>query len=443
MNKFSVAVAGLALASAQPITYPGYVDPHKEGFDFEYGTRLLNDCESMTSNGREAKCAMSRVLRSQPGMPSTRDYLAMFSDKYVENNGRFYAVKNSQGNGAMTMTDIMRNGLYEIIVPDTFVGMRSCNTSGKCVQFNLLMEADNIGQIIAAPARYDPIQVIGVDQVTNRIYGYYPTDSDSGWDRKRTVWGKAKDGSMRSFDKAVIGLSTKDRVSVNGCILILHLHFCPTKTLTSLSFGHSLPTSTFDYRCLVSGETSTMPIMMTFSVLLLRQPLMNGLVTWRPIEVVTALQLTIINCGRIRGTRVASRWKSSIGRLPRRSLVLKVAFVASLLMGGYLSFGMTVALFAAFLLIYPTFMVSELLVGSKISMYGAQACCSPTKMIKFTMFTGEMAVGRKKKLLSTSPSQAMRSRNYFVCQYYLVATMARFTCFMGGMITSMDAPTVP
>jgi hypothetical protein len=210
MNKFSVAVAGLALASAQPITYPGYVDPHKEGFDFEYGTRLL-DCGSGGSSGRMGKCAMSRVLRSQPGMPSTQDYLAMFSDKYVENNGRFYAVKNSQGNGAMTFSDIMRNGLYEITVPDRFVGSRSCNTSGRCFEFHLLMEADNIGQIIAAPARFDPIQVIGVDQVTNRIYGYYPTAS-GGWDRKRTVWGNAKDGSMRSSDKAVIGLSTNDRM---------------------------------------------------------------------------------------------------------------------------------------------------------------------------------------------------------------------------------------
>lgn len=211
MNKFSVAVAGLALASAQPITYPGYVDPHKEGFDFEYGTRLLNDCESGAGDGIHVKCEMSRVLRSQPGMPSIRDYLAMFSDKYVENNGRFYAVKNSQGNGAMTISEFMRNGLYEIIVPDTFVGMRSCNTSGRCVEFNLLMEADNIGQIIAAPARFDPIQVIGVDQVDNRIYGYYPTAS-GGWDRKRTGWGNAKDGSMRSYDWEVIGLSTNDRM---------------------------------------------------------------------------------------------------------------------------------------------------------------------------------------------------------------------------------------
>mmetsp|Transcript_16812 Transcript_16812/g.26247 ORF Transcript_16812/g.26247 Transcript_16812/m.26247 type:complete len:203 (-) Transcript_16812:177-785(-) len=191
--------------------------------------------------------------------------------------------------------------------------------------------------------------------------------------------------------------------------------------------------------CLVSGETSTMLVTMTFSVLLLLQPLLNGLVAWRPIEVITALQLTIINCGRKRGTRVARRRKSSTGRLPRRSLVLKVAFGVSLLMGGYLNFGMTMALFAALLLIYPTFMVSELLVGSKISMYGAQACWSPTKMIKFTMFTGEMAVGRRKKLPSTSASREMGR-----CQYYLAATMARSTCFMGGIPREIHhAGTVP
>ena len=54
------------------------------------------------------------------------------------------------------------------------------------------------------------------------------------------------------------------------------------------------------------------------------------------------------------------------------------------------------------------------------------------------MFIGEMAAGRKRKLPSKSRSQLMLpSQHYFVCQCYLVATMGRFTCYMGGMITSM------
>ncbi len=74
-------------------------------------------------------------------------------------------------------------------------------------------------------------------------------------------------------------------------------------------------------------------------------------------------------------------------------------------------------------------MVSELLVVSKISLYGVQVSCSPTEMMKFTL-CGGMAVGRRKKLPSTSASREMGR-----CQYYLAATMARFTCCMGGMIT--------
>mmetsp|Transcript_2966 Transcript_2966/g.4233 ORF Transcript_2966/g.4233 Transcript_2966/m.4233 type:complete len:217 (+) Transcript_2966:264-914(+) len=185
-------------------------------------------------------------------------------------------------------------------------------------------------------------------------------------------------------------------------------------------------------RCLVSGETlatSTMPDTMTLSVLDLPPTLMNGLVSWHPIAVDTALPRTIINCGSVRGTRLAVKWLSSIGRPPRRSLVLQVAFGVSLLVASYLSFGMTMALFAALLLIYPTLKAFELLGVLKISMFGTQVSCSPTKMIKFTMFTGEMAVGRRKKSSSTSVSREMGS-----FQYYLAATTVRFTCCMDGLM---------
>jgi len=176
--------------------------------------KLLYWCLGGGSTKTEGTCVFSKALSSQPGKPSIRDYLAMFSDKYVEHNGRFYAVKNSQANGAMIFSEWMFNGLYEILVPDTFVRETqfSCNTSGsgRCVDFKLLIEADNIGQIVAAPTQYNPVQVIGVDQVTNKIYGYYPTDSGT-WARKQTLWGDAKNGSLWS-DTDLIGLSTNDRL---------------------------------------------------------------------------------------------------------------------------------------------------------------------------------------------------------------------------------------
>ena len=38
---------------------------------------------------------------------------------------------------------------------------------------------------------FDPIQIIGVDQATNKIYGYYQ-DLDGMWTRKPTMWGISK-----------------------------------------------------------------------------------------------------------------------------------------------------------------------------------------------------------------------------------------------------------
>lgn len=223
--KFSVAVAGLALASAvanaQQVTYSGYVDPHQEDWYWERRNgrgKLLNPYECEAGNQGEWVCGFSQVLASQTGKPSITEYLAMFSDRYVENNGKIYAVKNSQGNGALARTYYryhMTDGLYEVTVPDPdpYGWYERRYGVGRYVLFKLLIEARDIGQIIAAPAHYDPMQVIGVDQVTNRIYGYYPTASGT-WDRKRTAWGDAKDGSMRSFDWEVIGLSTNDRVRI-------------------------------------------------------------------------------------------------------------------------------------------------------------------------------------------------------------------------------------
>ena len=237
--KFIVAVTGLALgaafANAQPITYSGYIDPHQEGWNWEDGNiggTLLSRCflrgvygenNGPYGYGSALLCGMSNVLASKDGMPSIRDYLAMFSEKYVESNGNFYAVHNSQGNGAMTYKKDMMHGLYEVIIPYDAWTTSVCND--RCVVFRLLMEADNIGQIIAAPTKYAPIQVIGVDQVTNRIYGYYPTAS-GGWDRKPTQWGDAKDGSLSCTDNGVIGLSKNDKVMIifEICSYMLYIH---------------------------------------------------------------------------------------------------------------------------------------------------------------------------------------------------------------------------
>ncbi len=253
--KFGIAVTGLALASAafanaQEITFSGYVNPHQESWNWERRNgrgKLLNPYGCEAGDQDEWVCGFSQVLASQAGnKPSITEHLAMFSDRYVKNNGKIYAVKNSQGNGALADTQYrwhMKDGLYEVTIPDPNDWYKSMACTylggdGSCVVFKLLMEADNIGQIIAAPARFVSIQVIGVDQVTNRIYGYYPTAS--GWDRKRTVWGDAKDGSMRSYDWEVIGLSTNDRIRVCGRIQMLQLHL----------YSHLFIFSLFLYPCL-------------------------------------------------------------------------------------------------------------------------------------------------------------------------------------------------
>ncbi len=115
-----------------------------------------------------------KVLAWKRGRPSTQQYLAMFSDKYVENNGKFYAVKNSQGNGAMTFSEDMTNGLYEVSALGIVHLFSSSDAYNKwlnlydqfgdcdsCVRFKLLIATDNIGQIIAAPTKYGPFKSSG------------------------------------------------------------------------------------------------------------------------------------------------------------------------------------------------------------------------------------------------------------------------------------------
>ena len=223
-------ITGLALLSsayvkpshAQPIIYAGY-DPHQNGY-YHDGVQKPLDCRNYhyyRDYDEDTKtwvsgyiCTFSKALASDPASvwPSLPEYLAMFSDRYVENNGKIYAAKNSQGNGAMTFEKDMPGGLYEVL-PETEWPHLMCRHSHACIFFKKLLYAENIGQIVAAPPKYAPFEVIGVDQVTKKIYGYYP-DINGEWKRKATVWGDAKNGSMRSNDDGVIGLSSNDRVGV-------------------------------------------------------------------------------------------------------------------------------------------------------------------------------------------------------------------------------------
>eukprot|EP00579_Thalassiosira_antarctica_P032235 CAMPEP_0202002852 /NCGR_PEP_ID=MMETSP0905-20130828/8599_1 /ASSEMBLY_ACC=CAM_ASM_000554 /TAXON_ID=420261 /ORGANISM="Thalassiosira antarctica, Strain CCMP982" /LENGTH=243 /DNA_ID=CAMNT_0048559885 /DNA_START=114 /DNA_END=841 /DNA_ORIENTATION=+ len=121
-------------------------------------------------------------------MPTTAQYLAMFSDKFIEHNGKVFTVKNAQGEGGFPNYTEGENGLYEVSV--------SGWPYEACVQYHLIYEDDNIGQIVAS-SLFDPIEIIGVDSATNRIYGYHQVSAPSGgWERKRTAWGYALDGSL-------------------------------------------------------------------------------------------------------------------------------------------------------------------------------------------------------------------------------------------------------
>lgn len=176
------------LALAQPIVHEGYrnelfTQPTKDGYNL-YCYRHVLPSPSLTSDWLE-------------GEPTTSQYLAMFSDKFVEIDGRVYTVKNAENSGGFPYYpkheilpwDEQPNGLYEVIDDLSLTGRA-------CVRFSLRFESgdDNIGQIVAS-SQFDPIKIIGVDQGTNRIYGYF-YDSATFWTRKRTVWGDATDGTL-------------------------------------------------------------------------------------------------------------------------------------------------------------------------------------------------------------------------------------------------------
>jgi len=168
-------------AFAQPIIYESYRTDI-----FYYPWHSHND---PTGDGPIA-CYSNHAFKSLPDMPTTAQYLAMFSDKFVEHKGKVFTVKNAQGEGGFPNYTEGENGLYEVS------GSGIVGPYNACVQYHLLYEDNNIGQIVAS-SRFDPIEIIGVDSASNRIYGYYQDSaSPGGWERKRTAWGYALDGSL-------------------------------------------------------------------------------------------------------------------------------------------------------------------------------------------------------------------------------------------------------
>ena len=202
---------------AQPIIYSGYEDFHLYPHPIAVlgGNSFVGEFTFALADGNFGLGPFN--------FAGIRDFLVMFSDKYVEKNGRYFAVKNSQGNGALRFDrmppykfDVLA-GLYELLDPNSN-DPSFCNYSSRCVVFKLVAQVENIGQIIAAPEKYEPMQIIGVDQVTNKIYGFTPKNNYAYWERKQTVWGDAKSGSLSSTDGEVIGLSSNNRV--RGLIML-------------------------------------------------------------------------------------------------------------------------------------------------------------------------------------------------------------------------------
>lgn len=180
---------------AQPIIYDGY---KTDVFKYPYSVNKSADNEYVV--------CYSDVLATAPGdTPTTSQYLAMFSDKFVEVNNKVFAVKQRRASSGFPKEinndvpfsdqligqDMIRkapSGLYQVVENE--------DIGKSCVNFILVYPDNDIGQIVGSGPQFDPIEIIGVDMVNHNIYGYYEKVGFPHYDRKRTKWGHAIDGSL-------------------------------------------------------------------------------------------------------------------------------------------------------------------------------------------------------------------------------------------------------
>ena len=105
-------------------------------------------CGDPTSTNDDKLACYTDALLSRQDMPSTVQYLAMFSDKFVEiDDGtyftRAFTVKNAQNTGGFPFDsrypdtyDWNKNGLYEVV--SSYVGSACVNTTSSMKMITLV-----------------------------------------------------------------------------------------------------------------------------------------------------------------------------------------------------------------------------------------------------------------------------------------------------------------
>ena len=146
---------------------------------------------SITPQGVEI--CYNDMFKSVTGGPTTAQLLVMFKGmrlNMVEHCGCIFAAPGGYSNTGWSVESAYfrgRRGLYAVT--------DGSNTA--CVNFGLLIEDNNLGQIVAS-TQFDPIKVIGVS-FGGEIYGYYP--HDGVFKRIQTKWGDARNGSLNAEPK--------------------------------------------------------------------------------------------------------------------------------------------------------------------------------------------------------------------------------------------------
>ena len=170
--------------------------------------------------GGEGKYCFNEVLTSISDGPSTAQLLAMFFEGVVEGaDGKVYAVHNDSGGvRGIPLRSNQPFGLYEVIDLDGYQVNLWGGPRYSCVEYRLLLEDDDVGQIIYAGnwLSVSPIVLIGVKQDGGDIYGFYE-DEESGVWKKKIGEGNAMDGSLveatnRNGSNGIIGVSTDGRM---------------------------------------------------------------------------------------------------------------------------------------------------------------------------------------------------------------------------------------